>query len=363
MKKRKIKRQKSALVEITNGILTLFILGLLAVGAAFVYFANSFYAEGKLRQDTIFVVERGSGLSTIAAKLQENGIIENSLIFQLGTRAQNKERSIKAGEYKIAKFSSMADVLKELTEGTPITYSITIPEGLTSFEIVNRLNEAPNLVGEIIEIPPEGSLLPDTYLYERGEERANIIARMQESLEKELDKVWAERAPDLPIKNKQELLILASLIEKETGMPEERAEVAGVFVNRLNKGMKLQTDPAVIYGITLGKEKLGRGLKKSELKQETPYNTYVIDGLPPTPIANPGRESLKAAANPAKTENLYFVAAGASPSMGHLFAKTYAEHQKNVALYREAVRKAEQEAKEREQEEAENSQENENADE
>ncbi len=347
MSKRKPKRRRNALIELTNAFLTLFILALLAGGVAFVYFANNFYSKGNLAKDTVFIVERGAGLATIANNLQQSGIISNSLAFQLGTRAQKKERSIRAGEYNIAKNSSMADVLKELTQGTPISYAVTIPEGYTSFQVVERINADENLVGEITKVPDEGTLLPNTYAYERGESRQKIIENMQVAMQKELDRVWEGRDPDLPIKTKQELLILASLIEKETGTPTERAEVAGVFVNRLNKGMRLQTDPSVIYGITLGKEKLGRGLRQSELKKDTPYNTYTIPALPIGPIANPGIKSLEAAANPAKTENIFFVAAGADPSMGHLFARTYAEHQKNVALYREAIARAEKEAKER----------------
>ncbi len=356
-KTRKQKKRKSALIEITNGLLTLFILALIVAGGAFYWFAQNFYSEGNLKQDTVFVVKSGSGLASVAKDLQEQGIISNSLMFQLGARSKNLEGSIKTGEYNIAKSSSMADILFELTEGKPISYSVTIPEGFTSWQVVQKLNADKNLVGEITSIPPEGSLLPDTYSYERGEERSAIIARMSDEFNKELAKIWENRDPDLPIKSMQELVILASLIEKETGTPHERFEVAGVFVNRLNKGMKLQTDPAVIYGITLGKEKLGRGLRQSELKKETPYNTYVIPALPIGPITNPGRESLLAAANPAKTENIFFVAAGAYPSDGHLFSATYAQHQKNVAAYRKAVAqeearlkeealKAEQEAKE-----------------
>jgi UPF0755 protein len=352
--KRKPKRRKSALIEITNGFLTLLILGLIVTGGAFFYFAKNFYADGSFVEDKVFTVQKGSGLASIATKLRDEGIIANVLIFQLGARSQKLETSIKTGEYRIAKGSSMADVLKEITQGAPITYGVTLAEGLTSWQVVNKINAAEYLVGEIIEIPAEGTLLPDTYSFERGEDRAAIIKRMSSQLDKELAQVWANRSPDLPIKTPQELLILASLIEKETGTPTERAEVAGVFINRLNQGMKLQTDPTVIYGITLGKEKLGRGLRQSELKKETPYNTYIIPALPIGPIANPGRASLQAAANPAKTDNIFFVAAGAYPSEGHLFAATYKEHKKNVALYRAAVAqeearlKAEAEAKENE---------------
>ncbi len=340
-RKKKPKRRRNALIEITNGFLTLFILALIMAGGAFFLFAKNFYSEGILKQDTVFVVKSGSGLSSVAKDLQNNGIISNSLMFQLGARSKKLEGSIKTGEYRIAKNSSMADVLFELTEGKPISYGVTIPEGYTSWQVVQRIMADENLVGEIASIPVEGSLLPDTYSYERGENRAAIIERMSDEFNKEVAKIWENRAANLPIKTPQELVILASLIEKETGSPNERAEVAGVFVNRLNQGMRLQTDPAVIYGITLGKEKLGRGLRQSELKKETPYNTYIIPALPIGPITNPGRDSLLAAANPAKTDNIFFVAAGAYPTDGHLFAVTYAQHQKNVALYRKAVAKEE----------------------
>jgi len=335
--KRKKKRQRNALIDIMNGLLSLLILGLVVAGGAFVYFAQSFNTEGILEKDTVFVVKSGSGLSTIAKDLQQNGIISNNLMFQLGAKSKKLETSIRTGEYLIAKNSSMADVLKELTEGKPISYGVTIPEGFTSWQAVVKINKDENLIGEIVTIPAEGTLLPDTYSYERGEDRAAIIARMQKAFEKELAQAWANRDQNLPIKTPEELVILASIIEKETGNDEERFEVAGVFVNRLNQGMKLQTDPTVIYGITLGKENLGRGLRQSELKKETPYNTYVIPALPIGPITNPGRESLHAAANPAKTDNIFFVAAGAYPSMGHLFAATYKQHQKNVIAYRKAV--------------------------
>ncbi len=345
-KPRKKRRQRSALIEITNAILTLFIIVILLFGAAFIYMANSFYAKGEFSEDVVFTVKKGEGLGAITKDLQRQGLISNSLIFQIAARTQNKERAIKAGEFLLKKNSSMADILRELTEGKPITYSVTIAEGYSSYQVVQRLLENKYLTGEISEIPPEGSLLPDTYIFERGESREKIIQNMQAAFQEELDKVWQNRDADLPIKTKEELVILASLIEKETGIPSERAEVAGVFVNRLKKGMKLQTDPSVIYGITLGREKLGRGLRQSELDRETPYNTYKIDGLPIGPIANPGRESLKAAANPAKTDNLFFVAAGAYPSDGHLFATNYEEHRRNVALYREAVAKEEKRLRE-----------------
>lgn len=342
MKKPKQKKQKrrSALVELVNGALTLFILGMVAIVGVLLYGAYVFYGEGKLAEETTFQISRGAGLATISNQLEDAGVVENGWVFQIGTLAQKKERSLKAGEYRLAKGASMADVLKELTEGTPITHAITIPEGFTTWQVVQRLNADQHLTGEVKSTPAEGALLPDTYSYERGDDRNDILARMQKEREEALAEIWAARAPDLPIKTPEELLVLASVIEKETGIAGERPEVAAVFVNRLNKGMRLQSDPTIIYGITNGEGPLGRGLKRSEIDAKTPYNTYAIDGLPVGPIANPGIDALRAAANPADSKSLYFVAAGANPSQGHLFAETYAQHQKNVVLYRKALRAA-----------------------
>jgi len=340
MKKTKIKRRRNGLVEIVNGILSLIILGVIIAVALFFYGAHTFYAEGNIAEETQFQVQRGAGLSTIAAQLEDAGIVGNRWVFQIGTLTQKKERIIKAGEYRIAKGASMADVLKEITEGTPITYAVTIPEGFTSWQVVERVKADTNLTGEISDLPPEGALLPDTYAYERGDDRNDIIQRMQDAQTKALATIWEGRSPELPIETPEELVILASIVEKETGIASERPEVAAVFVNRLNFNMRLQSDPTIIYGITNGEGPLGRGLKRSEIEAETPYNTYVINGLPKGPIANPGIESMRAVAHPADTKSLYFVAAGANPGEGHLFAPSYAEHRKNVALYRKALKAA-----------------------
>lgn len=334
------KRRRSGLVELINGALTLFILGVVATVGILLYGAHLFYTDGKLSEEVTFQVKRGAGLSTIASQLEDAGIVSNKWVFQAGTAAQKKERALKAGEYRIASGASMADVLKELTEGNPITYAVTIPEGFTSWQVAERLRADVNLTGDIETLPEEGSLLPNTYSYERGMARADIVAQMKKARDEAVAEIWENRADDLPISTPEELVILASVIEKETGIASERPEVAAVFVNRLNRGMRLQSDPTIIYGITNGEGPLGRGLRRSEIKAETPYNTYVISGLPAGPIANPGVEALRAAANPAETKSLYFVAAGASPSQGHLFANTYAEHQKNVAAYRKALREA-----------------------
>jgi UPF0755 protein len=206
-----------------------------------------------------------------------------------------------------------------------------VPEGLTSEQIVARLLENDGLAGQIKEIPHEGTLLPETYKFTRGMTREQIIQRMQQAHRRVLQEVWERRMQDLPVKTPEQLVTLASIVEKETGRPDERTRVAAVFVNRLKKRMRLQSDPTIIYGLTGGKGSLGRPLVKSEIEQPTPYNTYVVDGLPPGPIANPGRASLEAAANPARTKELYFVADG---NGGHVFSENYAEHQKNVARLR-----------------------------
>jgi UPF0755 protein len=238
---------------------------------------------------------------------------------------------LKHGEYQFAKNASLADVVGTIVDNKEVQHSLTVPEGLTSEQIVARLLENNALSGQIKEIPREGTLLPETYKFTRGMLREQIIQRMQNAHRQLLREVWEHRMADLPVKTPEQLVILASIVEKETGKPEERSRVASVFVNRLKSKMKLQSDPTIIYGLTGGKGALGRPILKSEIEQPTPYNTYVIDGLPPGPIANPGRASLEAAANPARTKDLYFVADGTG---GHVFAESYAEHQKNVARFR-----------------------------
>ncbi len=330
-KLRKKRRSRNGFLEIVNALLTLVVLGLLVAGGILFFATQRYYADGPMNEDTVFLVEKGIGLGAVANRLEAANLISDRWIFQFGAMLQRKQASIRAGEYMIAARSSMADIMREITEGKAISYSVTIPEGLTSWEAVQRINAAPNLVGEITEIPPEGSLLPDTYSYERGSERQAIIDRMQAAFEAKVDEIWATRAPDLPLESPREMVILASIVEKETGIGSERAGVAAVFINRLNIGMRLQSDPTIIYGITNGRGPLGRGLRRSEIDEKTPYNTYQIDGLPPTPITNPGVAAMQAVVNPADIEALFFVADG---SGGHAFANTYAEHQRNVARWR-----------------------------
>src|SRR5690606_11959670 len=272
------------------------------------------------------------------------------LIFsQFGGRVEDNT-VVKAGDFNISAGASMADILKELTEGTPIRYAVTIPEGWTVWQAVQRMDAENSLTGEIAALPPEGSILPGSYDYTPGDTRQSVLDKMQLAMTEALAAAWEGRAEDLPLESPAQMLILASIVEKETGVASERPQIAAVFVNRLRQGMRLQSDPTIIYGITLGQSTLGRGIRRSEIEAKTPYNTYQIDGLPPTPIASPGVDALQAVAHPDTHDYLYCVAKGATPSEGHVFATTYDEHRKNVAEYRriaaEAAAQAEAEAEE-----------------
>ncbi|SFZ80872.1 UPF0755 protein [Devosia enhydra] len=337
---RKTRRRRSGFLDLVNAVLTLVVIGIIAAVGLMLFFAQQFYAPGPEREETAFTVERGNGLQVVAARLESEGLISNRFIFQFGAMALKKQGELKAGEFRIAAGAPMADILRELTEGRPIFYGVTVPEGFTAWQVMERINSNETLVGEPVARPAEGSILPQTYTFDRGTERSAVLTQMQEAMAAEVARIWANRAPDLPISSPEEMVVLASIVEKETGLATERAQVASVFVNRLRRGMRLQSDPTIIYGITNGEGVLGRGLRRSEIEQRTDYNTYQIDRLPPTPIANPGRESLEAVANPADTDYLYFVAAGAVPSDGHIFAETYAEHRRNVARYRQIVQEA-----------------------
>ena len=339
-KVRRRRRSSNGFVDILNGLLTLLVIGIVVIGGGFFYVASQYYGDGPATEQKTFRVESGSTLTTTANRLEEQGLISNALIFsQFGSRVE-RNIIIKAGDFNLPAGASMADILKELTEGDPIRYAVTIPEGWTAWEVIQRLNGSGDLVGEVSTLPAEGSILPGSYDYVPGDTRQSVLDKMQAAMATELAAVWEGRQADLPIDTPEQLLVLASIVEKETGVATERPQVAAVFVNRLREGMRLQSDPTIIYGITKGQSTLGRGLRRSEIEAQTPYNTYQIDGLPPTPIANPGIDALKAVANPDSHEYLYFVAKGASPSEGHVFAETYAEHRQNVARYREIAAEA-----------------------
>jgi UPF0755 protein len=294
---------------------------------------RGFDAEGPLAEDKIVNIPANSGIRDIAELLQREGVIDKPWIFVAGALAMKIQGrgDLKAGEYKFKKQASIREVVETLIQGKGVLHFVTVAEGLTSEQIVQRLMESEILNGNVKEIPREGTLLPETYKINRGTPREQLLQRMQQAQRRVLQEIWDRRNSDLPVKTPEQLVILASIIERETGRPDERTRVAAVFVNRLKRKMKLQSDPTIIYGLVGGKGSLGRPLLRSEIGQPTPYNTYVIDGLPPGPIANPGRASLEAAANPAPTKELYFVADGTG---GHAFAETSEQHQKNAARLR-----------------------------
>jgi UPF0755 protein len=325
-----------------NVLTILIVVGLFALGAIGIA-QNDITRAGPLTEEVVVQVPRGANVTKISELLGESGALPERMLmgavsgpamFRIAANYSGKARDLKFGEYAIPPGASIENLVALLSQGGNVQHRVTIPEGVTSFEAVARIRETDLLTGEIAEVPPEGSLFPDTWSFQRGDTRESVIARMQARMQAVLDEAWENRQPDLPLESKEELLILASIIEKET-RPQEHGKVASVFINRLRRGMKLQTDPTVIYGITLGQAPLGRGLRRSELRAQTPFNTYVIDGLPPTPIANPSRESILAAANPEETPYLYFVADGTG---GHAFATNLNDHNRNVAKWRRIER-------------------------
>ena len=331
MPSRRSIRARHPVIVVGNAIFTVLIVISIAVGAALFFGKQRFDSEGPLAEDKVVNIPRGLGIRDIADVLQREGVIDQPYIFMGSVIALKARGELKYGEYQFSKHASIADVVDTIIEGKVVQHAFTVPEGLTSEQIVARLLESTALTGQIKEIPREGTLLPETYRFTRGMTREQIIQRMQQAHRRVLQDVWEHRMPDLPVKTPEQLVTLASIVEKEAGRPDERTRVAAVFVNRLKTRMRLQSDPTIIYGLTGGKGSLGRPIQKNEIDQPTPYNTYVIDGLPPGPIANPGRASLEAAANPARTKEIYFVADG---SGGHLFSDNYTEHQKNVARLR-----------------------------
>ncbi len=302
-----------------------------AAGIALFGFMRAFEAEGPLTEDLVVEIPRGAALGTISDRLLAEGVIGNRWVFYGGVMLNGEDRSLRAGEYLFPAGVSGAGAMDILRRGRTVAYSITIPEGLTSREVVDLLLAEDNLVGEVAEVPEQGTLLPETYQYTRGDTRADLIARMQQAMTETLEELWAARPEGLPLESPEEALILASIIEKETGVGSEREVVSSVFINRLNMGMLLQTDPTVIYALTNGQAPLERELRRRDMSVDSPYNTYRYRGLPPGPIANPGRSALEAALNPDDTDYLYFVADG---SGGHAFARTLREHNRNVAEWR-----------------------------
>lgn len=316
-------------------ILGLFVLALVGAGVVG-YVAYDAYreikADGPLPSQSILWIERGNSVTAVASKLKDMGAISDERLFSIASRINELAPALQAGEYEIPAGASMEDIIRLLKEGKPLLRFVTIPEGLTTKQIVDRIAQTDLLEGEITVSPVEGALLPETYSYQRGDSRNSVVERMAAAHDAALSELWAGRAEGLPFKTPAEAVILASIVEKETGIADERPLVASVFVNRLKHRppMRLQSDPTIIYGLT-GGEPLGRGIRRSELDRVTPYNTYKINGLPPTPIANPGKAALAAVLNPPDTDYLYFVADG---SGGHAFASSYSEHRRNAAKWR-----------------------------
>jgi len=325
-------------------------LGLAAVAGLFASWGfENYTAAGPLRAATTVVIPKGSGRDAILRRLLAAGVIDDPLVFRVAMRLTGAAGKLKAGEYRFPPRVSMKRALARIVAGKTVLRFFTASEGRTTHQILESLKAVEGLEGEVSVAVREGELLPETYSFALGDTRNEVVTRMRTAMSKVLDELWAKRAKDLPIKSRFEALILASIIEKETGKKGERPRVAAVFVNRLRRGMRLQTDPTVIYGITKGKGPLGRRLLTKDLERKTPYNTYRIGGLPPGPIANPGRAAIAAALNPATTKDLYFVADGTG---GHAFAETLEEHNRNVRRWRELRRRREaEEAKKKAEEE------------
>ena len=372
--------------NIASNALTIFVVVLFLLGGLMTLMKSQYYQPGPLVEAICLTVEPGSPMSRVAGQLGAQGAVKSQKLFHMGVDYTDKSGDLKAGSFLIPAAASMAEIADQITTsgrntcGTEIVYRVGVTrtsilvreldpatnafqevvrfnpseddipeaysrvvllantrmrvaasEGSTSWQVVEALKSIDVLSGDILKVPAEGSLAPDSYEIRTGDLRVDILSKMARAQERRLAEVWATRDDTTPVKTLEELLILASIIEKETGVSDERFQVASVFANRLNKGMPLQTDPTVIYGITLGKGPLGRGLRKSELRRDTPWNTYVNRGLPPTPIANPGLASLQAAVAPTKTDYIFFVADGTG---GHAFAVTLKDHNRNVAAWR-----------------------------
>lgn len=335
------KREYHQTLVFMSGTLTTLVLIFIGLVASFAFAKFMFDKSGPLGHQDVIAIPKGEGLSAIANRLERKNMIIDKRLFKAAVMYFGVQNKLKAGEYEIPKNASMRDVIDRLLEGKSILHSLPFPEGMTSQQLVDRINANTTLTGEITEIPAEGSLLPDTYKFTRGMDRTELIKRMQSAQDKFMENLWAQRKENLPIKTKAEALTLASIVEKETGIAGERPHIAGVFMNRLNKGIRLQSDPTIIYGLVGGVGKLGRGLRRSEIDKLTPYNTYQIDALPPTPIANPGRAAIKAVLNPKDTKDIFFVADGTG---GHIFAETLKQHEFNVRNWRQIEKKRKKEA-------------------
>jgi len=374
--------------HIASNFLTLLIVAVFLLAGLILWGQQQYVAEGPLDEPICLRVERGSNLSRVSKKLEDQGAVSSGTIFRLGMDYGDKADKLKAGSFRIPAGTPMAEIAEIITQGvsncgTEVIYNIGIarlqvvvrdldpatnayvdlaryvpaeetpPEavgkalvdpgarftvqvvpGVTSWQVVDGLKRIELMDGEVAEVPPEGMLAPDSYEIRKGDDRAALLVKMREAQEVILAAAWEGRDRNVPVASPEEALVLASIVEKETGGSDESGLVASIFVNRLRKGMKLQTDPTVIYGVTKGQGVLGRGLRESELRRKTPYNTYVIDGLPPTPIANPSRDSIEAALRPEQSEFYFFVARTLDPRDGHTFTETYEAHKVEVEKLR-----------------------------
>ena len=334
---KKVKVRKRSLISTISGVFTFLVfLAVAAVGAVIIG-SQRLQVTGPLKADAIVVIPPRTDVPDILARLENEGIIDSQLLMNIALFAEGTRSKLKAGEYNFKQGASIQDVIDTLVGGHSVLHSFTIPEGWTSEQILGRLREQELLESDVREQPKEGSLMPDTYKFARGETRDKQVQKMMEAQKKLLAEIWSRRAADLPLKSPFELVTLASIVERETGKADERPRVAGVFVNRITRGMPLQSDPTIVYGLVGGKGSLGHPITREELTKQTPYNTYQIRGLPPGPIGNPGRAAMEAVANPSRTQELFFVADGTG---GHVFAETLDQHNKNVARWRQIERDA-----------------------
>jgi UPF0755 protein len=326
------RKRRQGLLAGLSGFLSFLLVACVAGVMALVGGLQRIREPGPLMTDKVLFIAPGTDVPEIIAQLEREGVIDSPMMMNAALVIEGNRAKLKAGEYLFHQHASLRDVIDIVVNGRQILHAITIPEGLTSDQIVQRLKDSDVLAGDVREPPREGTLLPETYKVARGWSRSDLIRKMQDDQRRLVEQVWARRAADLPFRTPHELVTLASIVEKETGKADERPHVASVFVNRLNRRMRLQSDPTIVYGLVGGKGTLGRGILRSEVDKPTPYNTYAIDGLPPGPIANPGRAALEAVANPSRTSDLYFVADGTG---GHVFAETLAQHSANVARWRQ----------------------------
>jgi len=326
----KKERPERPITNFVSGLLSFLVIALFIVVATFIFVQRQISAPGTLTADRVVIV-RGS-MADVVDQLEREGVTDKGFLLTLYWQLTGKSSQIKGGEYLFRKEASLEQITDTLIEGKSILHSVTIPEGRTSDEIVDILRNSSELSGDIKDVPKEGTLLPETYKFARGMTRLQLLDHMAQDQAKLVREIWAKRSSDLPLSSPLDLVTLASVVEKETGKADERPRVAAVFLNRLRVKMPLQSDPTVIYGLVGGKGSLGHGLTKAELQQATPYNTYLIPGLPAGPITNPGRAALEAVANPSQTKELYFVADGTG---GHVFAETLEQHQKNVLKWRQ----------------------------